>query len=304
LGKLRAEGLISYARYSRDFRSPNRPTNTYTLHTDKIQRLIEAGKVVVAKALNAYYDQRAIPKHDRKLPVRMSGMATGQDVPQDVSLSMENLHPDKDGDYEPPYEEFEVEGSTEPSWEDLRQMEEMHKNDTDSNINPCSQSSSKEPEEPELNTELTILTPPPNSAPPPSPPLPAKREGSALAAAESFDEALLLFPRTKVYRDVSRLESDRKRWVSLCNMYGLRRVADIFAWYVKDSDARSLDVLFERFFGYITENLHLRRVDQPAATFAAAGRESEPVDPASETFDEAAEEAGEGRFRQWSRPAK
>jgi len=144
LGKLRAEELISYARHSRDFRGPNRPTNTYTLHIDKIQRLIDAGKVVVAKALNAYYDQRAIPKHDRKLPVRMSGGATGQDVPQDVSLSIENLHLEKDGDYEPPHEEFDGEGSSEPPWEDLREMEELHNNDTDSDINPCLQSSSED----------------------------------------------------------------------------------------------------------------------------------------------------------------
>jgi hypothetical protein len=72
LGKLRAGGLISYAKYPRDFRGPNRPTNTYTLHFDRIQELIDAGKVVVAKALGTYYDQRGIPKHDRKTPVRMS----------------------------------------------------------------------------------------------------------------------------------------------------------------------------------------------------------------------------------------
>jgi len=74
----------------------------------------------------------------------MSGGATGQDVPQDVSLSIENLHLEKDGDYEPPHEEFDGEGSTEPFWEDLREMEEMHNTDTDSNINPCLQSSSED----------------------------------------------------------------------------------------------------------------------------------------------------------------
>ena len=47
-------------------------------------------------------------------------------------------------DYELPYEEFGQESSTEPSWEDVREMEELHNNDTDSNINPCLQSSSED----------------------------------------------------------------------------------------------------------------------------------------------------------------
>jgi membrane-bound lytic murein transglycosylase MltF len=52
-------------------------------------------------------------------------------------------------------------------------------------------------------------------------------------------------------------------------MYGLQKVADLFAWYAKESDANSIDALFERFFGYLTENLHLKRVDQPAAPVVA-----------------------------------
>jgi len=155
LGKLRASELIGYDKHSKDFRGPNRPTNTYTLKPENIQRLIDAGKVVVAKALETYYDKRSVPKHNKKAPVKMSGhsqeqpvkmsgQTTGQDVPQDVSLSIENLHPDKDGDYEPPHEEFDGEGSTEPSWEDLREMEALRNNDADSNINPCLQSSSED----------------------------------------------------------------------------------------------------------------------------------------------------------------
>jgi hypothetical protein len=66
-------------------------------------------------------------------------------------------------------------------------------------------------------------------------------------------------------------------------MYGLQKVADIFAWYAKESDASSLDVLFNRFFGYLTENLHLKRVDQSAASSEAPERECKPVDPASAT---------------------
>src|ERR1017187_330618 len=47
LGKLRAGGLICYAKHPKDFRGPNRPTNTYSLHFERIQQLIDAGKVVV-----------------------------------------------------------------------------------------------------------------------------------------------------------------------------------------------------------------------------------------------------------------
>jgi hypothetical protein len=128
----------------------------------------------------------------------------------------------------------------------------------------------------------------PAQAAPNVPSLPANPEGSAHGAAESFDEALRLFPRIKVHRDPSQLELDRERWVSLCNMYGLRPVAEHFAYYVKDSDANSPDVLFKRFFGYITENLHLKRIDQPGTTVAASGRESKLVNPVSAMFGEAA----------------
>lgn len=197
-------------------------------------------------------------------------------------------------------------------WEGLQQLENQ---EFSREIEDQSRmlSSSKEPVQSTLNTKLTIPTPSPNSAPPPSPPLPgrvdpngsikqvdlgqaapdvpslsAMPEGSALGAVESFDEALSLFRRSKVYRDPSQLELDRQRWVSLCNMYGLRPVADHFAYYVKDSDANSPDVLFKRFFGYITENLHLKRIDQPGTPVAASVRESRSVGPASATFDEAA----------------
>jgi len=110
LGKLRANGLIGYDRHSKDFRGPNRPTNTYTLKPENIQRLIDAGKVVVAKALETYYDKRSIPKHNKKTPVKMSGhsqeqpvkmsgQTTGQDVPQDVSLSIEQRQDERQEHY-------------------------------------------------------------------------------------------------------------------------------------------------------------------------------------------------------------
>jgi hypothetical protein len=75
--------------------------------------------------------------------------------------------------------------------------------------------------------------------------------------------------------------------VSLCNTYGQRSVADHFAYYVKESDANSLDVLFKRFFGYLTENLHLNRVDQPGAAALTPQQEGKPVNPAVATFEEA-----------------
>jgi hypothetical protein len=196
LVKLKKSGLISYVKRKRDFRGPNRPTNTYALNPARIQELIDAGRKVVDKALGEYYETAGIPKHDRnrpvrltgqshELPVRMSGITTGQDVPQDISLSIENLHLEEDGDHEPPHEEFDVEGSSEPSWEDLREMETLQTNDTNSNINPCLRSSSKEREEPELDKELTIPTPSPISAPPPSPPLPAQEEDYAFSYCPS-----------------------------------------------------------------------------------------------------------------------
>jgi len=98
LGKLAKSGLISYVKRKQDFRGPNRPTNTYTLHPERIQELIDAGKKAVAKAMGDYYEKAGIPKHDRKRPVGLTGQAheqpvkstgytTGQIDPQDVSLS-------------------------------------------------------------------------------------------------------------------------------------------------------------------------------------------------------------------------
>ena len=101
LVKLKKSGLISYVKRKRDFRGPNRPTNTYALNPARIQELIDAGRKVVHKALGEYYETAGIPKHDRKRPVKLtgqsqekpvklSGYTTGQIDPQDVSLSIEN----------------------------------------------------------------------------------------------------------------------------------------------------------------------------------------------------------------------
>jgi predicted transcriptional regulator len=96
LVKLAKAGLMSYKKHKQDFRGPNRPTNSYSLNFDKIQRFIDAGKVVVAKALNTYYDNRGVPKHGRKIPVKLTGYTTGQIDPQDVSLSTEYLPLDEE----------------------------------------------------------------------------------------------------------------------------------------------------------------------------------------------------------------
>ena len=168
LGKLREKGLISYAKYPRDFRGPNRPTNTYTLHFDKIQRLIDAGKVVVAKALGTYYDKRGVPKHDRKVPVKMSGLPSGQDVPQDVSLSIENLHLSNHGDVEAPYIECDMEEVSELSYEEMCEREKWYKEEIGSNITPYAQSTSYKPEQSELSNKNEPIT----LSPIPQPPLP------------------------------------------------------------------------------------------------------------------------------------
>jgi predicted transcriptional regulator len=72
LVKLAKSGFISYDRHKEDFRGPNRPTNTYTLHPDRIQEAIGAGKVAVKKALGAYYSRAGIPHHSKKPPVRLT----------------------------------------------------------------------------------------------------------------------------------------------------------------------------------------------------------------------------------------
>jgi hypothetical protein len=94
-----------------------------------------------------------------------------------------------------------------------------------------------------------------------------------------------LFRGRKAYRDPSRSEPDRERWIALCNEYGLREVAEIAAYYVKTSDASSLDLLFTRFFDHLTMNLHLKLIDRSAAAVADSGGESKPVDPTSATID-------------------
>ena len=99
----------------------------------------------------------------------MSGIPTGQDVPQDVSLSIENLPTYKDGDYEPPYSEEYMESSTELSWEDLLGREELYNEEKGRNINPCQGSTSEEPQQSPLDTKLNIPTPSPHSVAPPFP---------------------------------------------------------------------------------------------------------------------------------------
>ena len=100
LVKLKKSGLISFDKHKQDFRGPLRPTNTYTLHPERIQKLIDAGKVAVKRAMDQYYEHAGTPRHGRKRPARLTGhpqeqaaklagYTTGQIGPQDVSLSKE-----------------------------------------------------------------------------------------------------------------------------------------------------------------------------------------------------------------------
>src|ERR1035441_10636453 len=57
LVKLAKSGLISFDKHKQDFRGPLRPTNTYALHPERIQELIDAGKVAVKRARERYYEQ-------------------------------------------------------------------------------------------------------------------------------------------------------------------------------------------------------------------------------------------------------
>ncbi len=81
LASLKKSGMISYAKHKQDYRGPNRPTNTYTLHPERIQELINEGKLAVNKALGAYYEQVSVPKHDRKRPAQCAGYTTGTICP-------------------------------------------------------------------------------------------------------------------------------------------------------------------------------------------------------------------------------
>jgi predicted transcriptional regulator len=80
LVKLARSGLISYDKHKQDYRGPNRPTNTYTLHPERIQELIDAGRKVVDKALEGYYETVGSPRHARKRPVNLTGQSNGQPV--------------------------------------------------------------------------------------------------------------------------------------------------------------------------------------------------------------------------------
>ena len=80
LVKLARSGLISYDKHKQDYRGPNRPTNTYTLHPERIQELIDAGRKVVDKALEGYYKTVGSPRHARKRPVNLTGQSNGQPV--------------------------------------------------------------------------------------------------------------------------------------------------------------------------------------------------------------------------------
>jgi len=178
LVKLAKSGLISFDKHKQDFRGPLRPTNTYTLHPERIQELIDAGKVAVKRALEGYYEQAGTPRHDRKRPAKLTGYpqeqpaklagyTTGQIGPQDVSLS-------KEQDYveDSPSSFGEVdEASYEASNDDWEEMQEPDNEEFSREVEDQSRmlSSSKEPVRSTLTTELTIPTPSPNSAPPPSP---------------------------------------------------------------------------------------------------------------------------------------
>jgi hypothetical protein len=96
LVKLKKSGLISYAKHKQDYRGPNRPTNTYTLHPERILALIEAGRKVVDEALAEYYEKAGTPRRGRKKPVRL----TGQPKPQPVkSTGQSNEEPVKSTGY-------------------------------------------------------------------------------------------------------------------------------------------------------------------------------------------------------------
>jgi predicted transcriptional regulator len=169
LVNLAKSGFISYDRHKEDFRGPNRPTNTYTLHPDRIQEAIGAGKVAVSKALGAYYRSAGTPHHSRKAPVRLTGETTGQVDPQDVSLSKEQRQDEslteefnlKCDQY---YEEFS--SSFDDNLQYINNIEELE-------FKPFQEDFHMYKEDQGLSTEIVpIPTPSPISAPPPSPPLP------------------------------------------------------------------------------------------------------------------------------------
>jgi hypothetical protein len=181
LVKLAKSGFISFVKHKRDFRGPKRPTNTYTLHPDRIQELIDAGKVAVKRAMDQYHEQAGTPRHDKKRPAKLTGhpqeqaaklagYTTGQIGPQDVSLSQEQDYAEDSPSSFGEADEASYEASND-DWEELQQLEnEEFTREVEDQSRMLS--SSKEPVQSTLNTDLTIPTPSPISAPPPSPPLP------------------------------------------------------------------------------------------------------------------------------------
>jgi hypothetical protein len=177
LVKLAKSGFFSFGRHRQDFRGPCRPTNSYTLHPDRIQEAIGAGKVAVAKALGAYYKRYGVPHHSKRLQVRLAGGATGQIGPQDVSLSEEQRQDEK-------------EVNTERRGNNERLVSAHKDNPNYSNkieageLNPCQEDFQTYNENIGLSGQIVAIpTPSPISAPPPSPPLPA---AAAEPAAEEF----------------------------------------------------------------------------------------------------------------------
>jgi len=244
LVKLAKSGFISYDRHAQDFRGPCRPTNSYTLHPERIQEAIGAGKGVVAKALGAYYKKCGTPHHSRRLPAKLAGGTTGQIGPQDVSLSKEQRQDERLA------EEFNMKcneyyedltSSYDYKLEDINYIEEVA-------FNPCQQDFQTYSENVELSTQIVpILTPSPISAPPPSPPLPAECDvGSDANVGRDEPRSVDPQPATTA-SDVQTVEptpdpepesldDSEHRWMTwddYCRIYGTARVEAALAEFLE-----------------------------------------------------------------------
>ena len=227
LVKLVESGFISFGRHRQDFRGPCRPTNSYTLHPNRIQEAIGAGKVAVAKALGAYYKRYGAPLHSRRLQVRLTGGTSGRIGPQDVSLSREQRQDEK-------------EVNTERGSNNGRSVLAHKDGPNYSNkieaveLNPCQEDFHTCKEKTGLSTQIVpIPTPPPISAPPPSPPLTLTACGQQQPKPMTADEAFSKAPKMAPHPREDNLDTRLEWWRADCQKYGVNELLEAFEYFLK-----------------------------------------------------------------------
>ncbi len=166
LRSLQKKGLIE-VHYRRDGQAQG--TNFYMVKPDRI--LMQAGKRGKTTLRGGGSEFRgggnSVPGEGEEVSTpKQSALDKAKKQDKKQNKKQQNVIENKaskptrqqeEEDYELPSEEFGKESSTELSWENVREMEELHNNDTDSNINPCLQSSSSIHTTENLSTESPMI---------------------------------------------------------------------------------------------------------------------------------------------------